>query len=74
MLGKRTSEVILSYEEARNAQEFFRCVKRAKLLQVEMQSLKRRMEEIAAGSCIAIEMDLYEDTRSDCASVNEEEK
>ena len=47
MLGKRTSEVILSYEEACNAQEFFRCVKRAKLLQAEMQSLKRRMEEIA---------------------------
>ena len=47
MLGKRTSEVILSYEEACNAQEFFRCVKRAKLLQADMQSLKRRMEEIA---------------------------
>ena len=47
MLGKRTSKVILSYEEASNAQEFFRCVKRAKFLQAEMNSLKRRMKEIA---------------------------
>ena len=56
MLGKRTSEMILSYEESHNGLELFRCAKRFKELQAEMKTLKHRMEEIVAGTCIRVDV------------------
>ena len=56
VLGKRTSEMSLDFEEANDAAELFRCVKRVKFLQAEMKTVKHRMEEIVAGTCIRVDM------------------
>ena len=56
VLGKRTSEMSLDFEEANDAAELFRCVKRVKFLQAEMKTVKHRMEEIVAGTCIRVDI------------------